>query len=192
MPRSYDAPASRLRLLDAAHTLFSEHGFDGTTTRAIAERAGVDAALIARYFGSKEKLYIAAVAVDGDPSHRDVTGERADADGAPTMTPEGIAAWVLDRTRATGPGPVMQALVRSETAPEIRAAAAARLEQLFIEPLAASFTRAGVGDARLRAETVVFMTLGLVIGRAQPGSALSTAEQDELVRAVGAAISVLA
>jgi AcrR family transcriptional regulator len=191
VPRSYDAPASRLRLLDAAHALFSEHGFDGTTTRAIAERAGVDAALIARYFGSKEKLYIAAVAVDGDPSHLEVNGER-DGEAAPTMTPEGIASWLLDRTRDTGPGPVMQALVRSETAPEIRAAAAARLEQLFIEPLAASFTRAGVDDARLRAETVVFMTLGLVIGRAQPGSALSTAEQDELVRAVGAAISVLA
>ncbi|MFD9659211.1 helix-turn-helix domain-containing protein [Streptomyces mirabilis] len=34
-------------------TLFAERGFDRTTIRDIGERAGVDPALIARYFGSK-------------------------------------------------------------------------------------------------------------------------------------------
>ncbi len=57
---------SRTRLLDAAQALFSERGFDATTTRQIAERADVDAALIARYFGNKAKLYLAAVAAEPD------------------------------------------------------------------------------------------------------------------------------
>ncbi len=41
--------------------LFSEQGFDGTTTREIAEAAGVNEAIIFRHFGSKEELYWAVV-----------------------------------------------------------------------------------------------------------------------------------
>jgi len=37
--------------------LFSEQGFDGTSTRAIAEAAGVNEALIFRHFRSKEDLF---------------------------------------------------------------------------------------------------------------------------------------
>lgn len=44
------------KLLAAALELFSEQGFDATTTRAIAQRAGLNEALIQRYFGGKEGL----------------------------------------------------------------------------------------------------------------------------------------
>ncbi len=44
-------------LLDAAEAQFSENGFHGTTTRAIAAGAGVNAALLHYYFGSKEQLF---------------------------------------------------------------------------------------------------------------------------------------
>jgi len=40
---------------------FSEKGFDGATAREIANRAGVNHGLIRYYFGSKEKLWRAAV-----------------------------------------------------------------------------------------------------------------------------------
>src|SRR5580704_4184328 len=59
--RPRDAAASKDALLQAAQTLFGQQGFEGTTIREIGEQAGVDAALIARYFGSKADLYIAAV-----------------------------------------------------------------------------------------------------------------------------------
>src|ERR1700723_2466392 len=59
--RSRDAAASKDALLQAAQTLFGQQGFEGTTIREIGEQAGVDASLIARYFGSKADLYIAAV-----------------------------------------------------------------------------------------------------------------------------------
>lgn len=46
-------------ILDAAEHLFALHGYDGTTTRKIAEQAGVNIAMLAYYFGSKEKLLAA-------------------------------------------------------------------------------------------------------------------------------------
>jgi AcrR family transcriptional regulator len=48
-------------ILDAARAEFSAHGFQGTTMRAIADTAGVDAALIHHFFLSKGGLFIAAV-----------------------------------------------------------------------------------------------------------------------------------
>ena len=80
--RSRDAVASKDALLQAAQTLFGQQGFEGTTIREIGERAGVDAALIARYFGSKADLYIAAVAAedaDGTPSEYEGLAQIADA-----------------------------------------------------------------------------------------------------------------
>lgn len=48
------------KLLDAAIEAFSENGFKGTSTRDIAERAGVHHPLITYHFKNKEKLWQAA------------------------------------------------------------------------------------------------------------------------------------
>ena len=47
----------RAQLIGAATKLFSERGYNGTTTKEIASSAGVNEALIFRYFPSKEVLY---------------------------------------------------------------------------------------------------------------------------------------
>jgi AcrR family transcriptional regulator len=44
-------------LLEQAGILFAEHGFDGTSIRMIAEKSGMNVAMVSYYFGSKEKLY---------------------------------------------------------------------------------------------------------------------------------------
>jgi AcrR family transcriptional regulator len=44
-------------LLEAARELFSSQGFQGTSTREIAERADVSETLLFRYFGSKVGLF---------------------------------------------------------------------------------------------------------------------------------------
>jgi TetR/AcrR family transcriptional regulator, regulator of cefoperazone and chloramphenicol sensitivity len=52
---------TRGRILDAALELFAASGFDGASTRTIADRAGVNLPAIQYYFGSKEGLYRAVV-----------------------------------------------------------------------------------------------------------------------------------
>jgi AcrR family transcriptional regulator len=61
-PRARDAAATRKALLDAAAELFFERGFNRTTVRDIADRAGANQSLIFRYFGSKAAVFEAVAA----------------------------------------------------------------------------------------------------------------------------------
>ena len=54
--------ATRDSLLDVTARLYAEHGWRGTTTRRIAEAAGVNEVTIFRRFGSKEALLLASIA----------------------------------------------------------------------------------------------------------------------------------
>jgi AcrR family transcriptional regulator len=59
---------TRDRILASARELFSRNGIGKTSIRAIATDAGVDAALVHHYFGSKEQLFAAAINVKMDPA----------------------------------------------------------------------------------------------------------------------------
>lgn len=64
---------SRRRLLSTAGRLFAEKGFDGVSTRDIANSAGVNISLISYYFNGKEGLYTAVLrdACEGAEMKRD-------------------------------------------------------------------------------------------------------------------------
>jgi AcrR family transcriptional regulator len=49
----------RLQILAVAVSLFSNRGFRGTTTKEIAQAAGVSEAMVFRHFATKEELYTA-------------------------------------------------------------------------------------------------------------------------------------
>lgn len=51
----------RQQLLDAAHALFLSYEFKAVSVRRIADRAGVNPAMVNYYFGSKQGLYLAMV-----------------------------------------------------------------------------------------------------------------------------------
>lgn len=84
MTQSADAPAppppgpaarrrdrsTRDRILDAAERLFAEQGFAGTSHRQITAAAGVNLAAVNYHFGSKEKLFLAAVLRRLEPVNR--------------------------------------------------------------------------------------------------------------------------
>jgi TetR/AcrR family transcriptional regulator len=53
---------SRAALLAAGTELFAAHGFDGVSVSAIAEKAGVNKAMISYHFGGKRDLYAAILA----------------------------------------------------------------------------------------------------------------------------------
>ena len=50
-------------ILDAARDQFTQHGYKGATLRAIAGQAGVDPGLIRHFFGDKEGLFAASLAL---------------------------------------------------------------------------------------------------------------------------------
>ncbi len=170
--RPRDAAASKQALLQAAQDLFGQRGFEQTTIREIGDRAGVDAALIARYFGSKADLYVAAVVAermdDGQPAEYEGLGEMAEA--------------LISRSDRHGPGPILQALIRSDTSEDIRTAARARLARKLVEPLAEAMAAQAVDRPRLRAELAVAALIGVNLGRSQGWfEALQSVPSDEVI-----------
>jgi AcrR family transcriptional regulator len=59
---------TRTSILEAARDAFAEKGFDRASVRAIAADAGVDAALVHHYFGTKDKLFLAVMNSPIDPA----------------------------------------------------------------------------------------------------------------------------
>ncbi len=55
--RVHDARGAREAILNAAETVFAEHGFDGARIDAIAEESGYNKSLLFQYFGDKLGLY---------------------------------------------------------------------------------------------------------------------------------------
>lgn len=150
------AGSSKQALLNAAQELFGKNGFEGTTIRDIGELAGVDHALIARHFGSKADLYIAAVVAEalGDQPHSEFEGLKD------------MAQTLVTRMDEHGLGPVMQALIRSDTSEPIRKAAQAHVARRMVDPMASEMKRRGVDGAQLRSEVVVSALIGIALGRA--------------------------
>lgn len=58
---------TREAILAAARQSFADKGFDGSTVRTIAADAAVDPALVHHYFGTKDKLFLAAMNAPIDP-----------------------------------------------------------------------------------------------------------------------------
>jgi AcrR family transcriptional regulator len=82
-----DAAQTRQNLLDVARNRFARHGYAATTVREIADEAGVNVALISRYFKSKEGLFRACL-----------THAASDVREEPTAaTPAQIAARLAQR-----------------------------------------------------------------------------------------------
>ena len=61
-----DYGEKQLQIMEAAEALFADNGFNGTSVRDIADKAGVNLAMISYYFGSKEKLLEAIFEYRGD------------------------------------------------------------------------------------------------------------------------------
>ena len=59
----------REQILETAVRLFSQNGFNGTTTKEIASAAGVSEAMVFRHFSSKDELYAAIL------EHKSCQGE---------------------------------------------------------------------------------------------------------------------
>jgi AcrR family transcriptional regulator len=150
--RRHDAQASRRALLEAASALFDERGYDGTTIREIGARADVDSALIARYFGGKEGLYLATLRDEGRPPL--------------PADPHEAFATMLGRSDAQGNGPVALAMVSPTLTDPMREQLRELIDSRVLQPLAAELARRGAGHAALRAEILMALAVGISLTRA--------------------------
>jgi AcrR family transcriptional regulator len=94
----FSAADRKEQILDVATGLFARQGFQGTTTRQIAEHSGVTEALIFRHFPSKENLYWAVI--EGKmkaAGARESMQKRLQAGGTDLEVLSGIAAEILER-----------------------------------------------------------------------------------------------
>lgn len=173
-PRRRDAAASRDRLIQAAGELFAEHGFDRTTARQIGERAGVDPAMIARYFGGKAQLFITCLRAESESARL-----------ADLLDPARLAS-LLDRTLSLGPGPIFQAALRPYDDDAAQVAARAELDARVLVPLRRRLAAEGDDQAALHSELMTAAFIGVTFARSagilEHLAAASTTELLPLVR----------
>lgn len=150
-----DADITREKLLLAARQHFAEHGYERTTVRAIAAEAGVNPALINRYFGGKEQLFARAVSIDlAFPDLQTVPRE--------TMGEE-LVRHFFRRWEGDLSDDLLRALIRSGAT---NAEAAERIRTIFAEQVTPLVERlAGSERARARAGLIATQMLGLAYSR---------------------------
>ena len=59
---------TRASIVEAARTDFAAQGYDATSVRGVARRAGVDPALVHHYFGGKAALFAAVMDIPANPA----------------------------------------------------------------------------------------------------------------------------
>jgi AcrR family transcriptional regulator len=158
-PSRLAASDTRAAILEAARAEFAGKGFDAASVRSVARAAGVDAALVHHYFGSKDGLMLAALALPIDP--REVVPELLA--GGFEGLPDRIAGlflsvWESEETRTPLLGMVKSAVTSDNAADLLRNGWA----RMIVEPVAAAL---GTPDARLRAEVVASQLLGMAMAR---------------------------
>lgn len=148
--RRHDAAATRQALLDAAIELFAERGYDRTTVRDIATRAGVNQALLFRYFGSKEALFAV------------VTRTPDVAEWEPATLFADMLDSLLDPSSSTRRDQVLTALLRTLGTDDEAAQIRRRLKADYAAALARLTDRPN-GD--LRADLVLAWLFGISLMR---------------------------
>lgn len=154
-PRPRDATATRAALLAAARELFAERGYAGTTVRGVADRAGVNQALLFRYFGSKGALFTEAVT---EPALAPL------AEGPPETLLERTLTAMFDD--APGAGMFYAVLRSGGTSAE---AVRERLGTAYAAVFAGLARTDDPADARLRADLLLAWLLGIGQLRVEPG-----------------------
>jgi AcrR family transcriptional regulator len=164
--RPRNAEATRAAILEAAKARFATDGYEQVGVRDIAADAGIDPALVNRYFGSKEGLFTAVLA--------SITKEPFALRPKPPEFGDELARIVL---RLTGDRHQKQLMaldlaIRSTNSPTANAIVREDLEERFIAPLVERF--GGGPDAAARAHICTAITMGMgvmrgVLGEDAPG-----------------------
>lgn len=178
---------TRDAILDSARRLFGVRGYNGATIRAIAADARVDPALVHHFYGSKERLFAAAMELPVVPSEV-ITAALADGARPPgASVGEHMVRSALTIWEAAGVRDAFQGLLRSAMTSE-QAAAMLRefLTEAILGPVASVADSTDPEGAAFRASMVASQMLGLAMTRyVLKFGEVAAASQDELVAAIG-------
>ena len=173
--RRRGAPDTRTAILGAARDSFAASGYAGTSIRAVAAAAGVDAALVHHYFGTKDDLFLAALELPVDPRALLAPVAEAGADGAgERLLRVFLGVWDDERNQAS-----LLALVRGLAEPTGQRLLRDGVLQMILGPLGRSLS---LDRAEERMALVASQLVGIVILRyllrAEP---LASLTPDDLV-----------
>ena len=182
---------TREAILDAARRRFGEQGYDGATIRGIAADAGVNPALVHHFYGTKERLFAAAMRLPVVPSdiitsvlgaERDRLGDEFLPRIGEVLTGTMLRAWDVADIRTAFIG-----LLRSAATSE---QGVTMLREFVTSTILASLIQvAGLSDdeeGRYRATLVASQVVGLGFARYVLGlEPLASATTEDLVAAIG-------
>ncbi|WP_436775052.1 TetR family transcriptional regulator [Yinghuangia sp. YIM S09857] len=148
-PRPRCAETTAAALLDAAAARFVRYGYENTSVRDIAADAGVNPALIYRYFGSKEKLFVKVVSRDRDPA--------AIVDGPLDELPDRSVTWFHNRPPAIAGEHPLALMLRSAG----REGVADLMRAQVRDTVGALAERLEGPEAELRAAMILALNVGM-------------------------------
>lgn len=177
---SRNAAQTRQRILDAARRCFSSKSYENVGIREIAKASGVDAALVSRYFGSKDQLF--EHVIQGAFNVEEHLPENLEDIGA------FLVGQVLNDTPEAdddGFNP-LRLLILAAASPETSAVVSKRFKLEFVQPLA---LKLGGRNADARATLIASYVIGIATMRHLLDSPdLNLSVQDESVSLIAAAI----
>jgi len=175
-PRKRDAQATRTAILAAAKAHFALLGYDCAVLRDIAREAGVDVALVKRYFGGKEALFVEAL--------RTSFGAVGAREWDRATFPHEIATMLadsphLDEARTHR----FQFLLRAATSPTTAPLLSVLVQDRFLAPIREWL---GGEDAGARARVLAASYIGFLVERLIRGEALLGREREVYIERVTA------
>jgi AcrR family transcriptional regulator len=174
---------TRADIIAAARAEFTNEGYDSTSLRAVARRAGVDAALVHHYFADKADLFAATVEVPLRPDLLVTEILRGPRDAIGVT----IIRTLVTRLDEGATGDAVLAIIRTAIGHEF---AARMLRQFLVrEVLGKVVATLDVEDGELRASLAASQIIGLVVARYGIRlDALMNAPADEVIARVGAVV----
>ena len=153
-PRPRNAEATRAAILTASLERFSRESYDDVGMRDIAKDVGVDAALVSRYFGSKEDLFSSVLdscsngneLINGPREH---FGRRVAHELIFAAKKEGKLKGLLIMLRSVGSAKAMEIVQRTGS-------------ERFFDPFA---EWVGGEDAMVRARLAAATIMGMAVSR---------------------------
>lgn len=179
--RRRDAEATRAAILEAAKRQFAALGYDRAGLREIAGEAGVDVALIKRYFGGKEPLFIEALKASFAP------GRLAGWD-RPTFARDVAERMAESAHAGEEPTQRFQFLLRAATSPTTAPLLSVAIQERFLGPIRDWL---GGEDADARARVVAALFIGLLVERLIRNQPLTGREREVFVAQVEGLLETL-